>query len=310
MPIKDKDFIRFNYTARVKETGKVFDTSSEEVAQEADIYSEKKNYKPIVLAVGTDQFLQDLQEEMKKMDIGESKTIELPPERAYGKRDPEKIQLIPMSEFKKQNIRPFPNMPVTYHDQQGIVRTVSGGRVRVDFNHELAGKTLEYDIEIIEEVTDINEKIKEMIDLYYGNPTLNLDDVEIDVEDGIAKIKLGILAGFDQRSCQEVTVNKFRVASILYENIDEIDKVQFIDEFKPKEETDDVATDETIVEDEVDVTEDNTDDTDVQNDTPAEDDTNDDVDVMDEDDDTSIEIEFVDEIDVEEKSPEVLKDDD
>lgn len=294
MSIKDKDFIRFNYVARIKETGKVFDTSYEEVAEEAGIFSENKNYKPIVLAVGTDQFLLGLQEEMKKMDIGESKTIELPPERAYGKRNPEKIRLIPMSEFKKQNLRPFVGMPLTYENEQGIVRTISGGRVRVDFNHELAGKSLEYDIEIIEEVTDVTEKIKEMIDLYYGNPSLNLDDVEIEVEDGIAKIKLGILAGFDQRSCQEVTMNKFRVASVLYENIDEIDKVQFIDEFKPKEVTDDVATDDEIVDVESDATEDDANDEDVQNDTPVEDDTN-------------IEIEFVDEIDVEEKSPEVLR---
>jgi len=294
MSIKDKDFIRFNYVARIKETGKVFDTSYEEVAEEAGIFSENKNYKPIVLAVGTDQFLLGLQEEMKKMDIGESKTIELPPERAYGKRNPEKIRLIPMSEFKKQNLRPFVGMPLTYENEQGIVRTISGGRVRVDFNHELAGKSLEYDIEIIEEVTDVTEKIKEMIDLYYGNPSLNLDDVEIEVEDGIAKIKLGILAGFDQRSCQEVTMNKFRVASVLYENIDEIDKVQFIDEFKSKEVTDDVATDDEIVDVESDATEDNANDEDVQNDTPVEDDTN-------------IDIEFVDEIDVEEKSPEVLR---
>jgi len=89
-------------------------------------------------------------------------------------------------------------------------------------------------------------------------------------------------------------MNKFRVASVLYENIDEIDKVQFIDEFKSKEVTDDVATDDEIVDVESDATEDNANDEDVQNDTPVEDDTN-------------IDIEFVDEIDVEEKSPEVLR---
>ena len=309
MSINDKDFIRFNYTAKVKETGKVFDTSYKEVAEEADIFSENKTYKPIVLAVGTDQFLLGLQEEMKKMDIGESKIIELPAERAYGKRDPNKIRLIPMSEFKKQNLRPFVGMPLTIENEPGIVRTISGGRVRVDFNHELAGKDLIYDVEIIEEVTDVDEKVKEMIDLYYGNPNLNLDDVEIEVDDGIAKIKLGILAGFDQRSCQEVTMSKFRVANILYENIDEIDNVQFIDEFKQREETSD-ATDDTVNEDELGVTEDNIDGTEVPSDS-TEDDTIVDVEKADEvDDDTNIEIEFVDEIDVGKNSPEVLKDDD
>ena len=56
----------------------------------------------------------------------------------------------------------------------------------------------------------------------------------------VAKINLGLIAGFDQRSAQEVTLSKFRVAREAYENIEGIEKVQFIDEFEdntPEEET-------------------------------------------------------------------------
>jgi peptidylprolyl isomerase/FKBP-type peptidyl-prolyl cis-trans isomerase SlyD len=49
---------------------------------------------------------------------------------------------------------------------QGRVLSVSGGRVRVDFNHPLAGKTLIYDLEIKEKVENVDEKIKSIIKIY------------------------------------------------------------------------------------------------------------------------------------------------
>ena len=147
-----------------------------------------------------------------------------------------------MKEFKKQNIKPFVGMPLSLDGQHGIVRTVDGGRVRVDFNHELAGKDIIYEIEIVDTIDDNVEKIKGLIEVYYGNPNIDLEKTEILIEDGVAKITLDKLAGFEQRSAQEITLSKFRVARETYENIDEIEKVQFIDEYEkpePEEESED-----------------------------------------------------------------------
>jgi peptidylprolyl isomerase/FKBP-type peptidyl-prolyl cis-trans isomerase SlyD len=232
MAIDDKAFIRLNYTGKVKETGDVFDTTYEDVAEEAGIKNPEKDYHPMILAVGSSQLIPKLHEEIQKLDVGDKQSVEIPCEDAFGKRDPSKIQLIPMKEFKKQNIKPFVGMPISLEGNPGIVRTVDGGRVRVDFNHELAGKDIVYDLEIVETIDDNEEKIKGLIEVYYGNPNLNLDDVKIDIEDDVAKINLGLIAGFDQRTAQEVTLSKFRVAREAYENIEEIEKVQFIDEFE------------------------------------------------------------------------------
>ena len=242
MPIDDKDFVKLNYTGKVKETGDVFDTTYEDVAEEAGIKNENKDYHPMILAVGSTQLLSKLHDEIKKMDVGEKQTVEIPCEEAFGKRDPSLIQLIPMKEFKKQNIKPFVGMPLSLDGQHGIVRTVDGGRVRVDFNHELAGKDIIYDIEIVDTIDDNVEKIKGLIEVYYGNPNIDLEKTEILIEDGVAKITLDKLAGFEQRSAQEITLSKFRVARETYENIDEIEKVQFIDEYEkpePEEESED-----------------------------------------------------------------------
>lgn len=242
MPIDDKDFVKLNYTGKVKETGDVFDTTYEDVAEEAGIKNENKDYHPMILAVGSTQLLSKLHDEIKKMDVGEKQTVEIPCEEAFGKRDPSLIQLIPMKEFKKQNIKPFVGMPLSLDGQHGIVRTVDGGRVRVDFNHELAGKDIIYEIEIVDTIDDNVEKIKGLIEVYYGNPNIDLEKTEILIEDGVAKITLDKLAGFEQRSAQEITLSKFRVARETYKNIDEIEKVQFIDEYEkpePEEESED-----------------------------------------------------------------------
>ncbi len=249
MPIDEKTFVKMDYTGREKVSGRVFDTTLEDVAKEAGIYDDKKDYHPMILAVGSSQLIPKLHDEIKKLDIGEKETVEIPCEDAFGKRDPSLIQLIPMREFKKQDIKPFVGMPISLDGQQGIVRTISGGRVRVDFNPELAGKDITYEIEILDTIEDNSEKIKGLIEVYYGNPNLDVDKTEISIEDGIAKIKLDQLAGFEQRSMQEVTLSKFRVARETYQNIDEIDKVQFIEEYEqPPEEKEDDDVDDEIVE--------------------------------------------------------------
>lgn len=234
MAIDENAFIRLNYTGKVKETGDVFDTTYEEVAEEAGIKNPEKDYHPMVLAVGSSQLMPKLNEEIQKLSVGDKSTVVIEAEDAFGKRDPSKIRLVPMKEFKKQDVKPFVGMPLTFDGERGIVRTVDGGRVRVDFNHELAGKDIVYDLDIVEEIEDNVEKILGLIEVYYGNPNLNLDDVDIVIEDGVAKINLGLLAGFEQRSAQEITLSKFRVSKEAYDNIDEVDKVQFIEEFEDK----------------------------------------------------------------------------
>lgn len=235
MPIDEKDFIKLNYTGRVKSTGDVFDTTYEDVAEEAGIKNEEKDYHPMVLAVGSTQLIPKLHEEIQKLEVGDKQTVEIPSEDAFGKRDPSLIQLIPMKEFKKQGIKPFVGMPISAQGTPGIVRTIDGGRVRVDFNHELAGKDIEYEIEIVDVIEDDAEKIKGLLEVYYGNPNIDLEKTEVVVEDGIAKITLDKLAGFEQRSVQEVTLSKFRVAREVYENMEDVSKVQFIDEFEEPE---------------------------------------------------------------------------
>ncbi len=141
------DFIKISYTGRLDD-GKVIDTTDEEIAKKEGIYEEKRIYNFLPVIVGEGQVIKGLDEALEGVKVGEEKTVEIPPEKAYGKRNPELIKIVPLKKFKEQNMTPIPGMQLEIDGRTAKVQTVAGGRVRVDFNHELAGRTLFFEIKI------------------------------------------------------------------------------------------------------------------------------------------------------------------
>lgn len=239
MAIKEGDFIRLDYTGKVKETGDIFDSTSEEVAEEAGLKTENKTFGPIPIAVGVGHVLKGLDAGLVDMEAGEKKKIEVKPEDAFGVRDPKLFQLIPMGEFKKQNIKPQVGMSITSEGHTGIIRNISGGRVTVDFNHELAGKTLVYDVEVKEIIEDDLEKVYGIIELQYPNPNISPKDHEVKIEDEKVMIYLNEMAKFDN----QITYAKFRIARNIWDNMG-INRVEFVDVFEKKTADEEKETEE------------------------------------------------------------------
>ncbi|MBE6500254.1 MAG: peptidylprolyl isomerase [Methanobrevibacter thaueri] len=238
MAINKGDFVRVNFTGKIKNNDEVYDTTYEEIAQEAGIFDDKRVYKPIPIIVGGNHLLPTLEEGIIDLEVGDKKTIEVESKDAFGPRDSSLVRLMPMKEFKKQGMTPFPGMKIQAEGTVGKVLTVNGGRVKVDFNHELAGKDLVYDIEVVEVMDDVNDKVKAMIEFRSSNPNMDVDKTEIELNDGVLNIKLDDVAKFDQKSYMDVTFERFNIAKDLYENIDEINKVNFIDSFEKPEKED------------------------------------------------------------------------
>ena len=239
MAIKDGDFVRVNFTGKIKENDEVFDTTYDEIAQEAEIFDENKTYKPIPIVVGGNHLLPAIEKEIVGLEAGERKTVEVDSDNGFGPRDPKAIQLIPMKEFKKQGMTPYPGMRIQAEGGEGRILTVNGGRVKVDFNHPLAGKDLIYDVEVTEIIEDNEEKIKSMIELHYSNPNVDLEKTEISIEDGVVDIQLDEMAKFDQQSYMDITFARFRIAKDIWENIEEVTKVNFVDAFEKRDESED-----------------------------------------------------------------------
>ncbi len=162
------DFIKISYTAKIKD-GRVFDTTREDIAKKEGIYDEKRTYKPLPIVVGEGHVVRGLDEALEGMKVGKEKTIEIPPEKGYGKRNPDLIRIVPLRKFKEQKITPIPGMPIEIDGKIARVQTVAGGRVRVDFNPELAGKILIFDVKIEERARTREDKIKFLLERSFNS---------------------------------------------------------------------------------------------------------------------------------------------
>ncbi len=234
MAVKEGDFIRLEYTGKVQETDNVFDTTDENVAEEAGIKLDNKSYGAIPIVVGGGHVLKGLDEALIGMEESEEKTVEIAPEEGFGLRDPKLLQLIPMGEFRKQGMKPEVGMAITSDGVTGIIRSVSGGRVRVDFNHELAGKNLEYNIKVIKVIEEDVDKVKSMIELHYNAPNIDSDKHDIQIIDGVVRIAMDEMAKFDKKPYMDITFARFRIARDIWENMENVEKVEFVDVFEKK----------------------------------------------------------------------------
>ena len=181
--VNKKDFVEIEYTGKIKEDNTVFDTTDEKVAKENNLHGH--DFSPAIICIGEEQVLKGIDYNLEGKDIGKEYEFDIKPEDAFGKKNAKLIQLIPTNKFKQQGIQPMPGMQLNIDGMVGTVKTVSGGRTLVDFNHPLAGKELSYKVRINKKVTDGKEKLNGYVKLALGTK-----DFESAVENGNAKITL------------------------------------------------------------------------------------------------------------------------
>ncbi|MBW6442457.1 peptidylprolyl isomerase [Patescibacteria group bacterium] len=167
MEIKEKDFIEVNFTGKTQD-GETFDSTLKEELDKIDPADGNKiNPKPFIFCVGKDMFLKSLDKFLIGKEIGKKYSVKLKPEEAFGKRSPSLIQRVPIRLFHEQKIKPIMGTTLNFDGRIGKILIVSGGRVMVDFNHLLAGKDVQYEIEVIRKVEDTKEKIKALTDFLF-----------------------------------------------------------------------------------------------------------------------------------------------
>ncbi|MBN1432138.1 MAG: FKBP-type peptidyl-prolyl cis-trans isomerase [Methanomicrobiaceae archaeon] len=222
MSIKQGDFVKINYTGSVD--GEIFDTTYEEVAKEDGSYVEDKTYKPIVICVGGNHVIPGLDEDISGKEIGVENEVTIVPEKAYGERDDNLVKSVNVKDFKE---KPTVGMRVTSEGRQGFVANVIGSRAVVDFNHMLAGKTLNYKYTIEGVVEDPVEKVESILDLFTGR------EFEMTLEDGKLTIILPPGITYDQRWM----MGKGMCVHQIFEYVDGIEEIELKETFKrPKTE--------------------------------------------------------------------------
>lgn len=134
--VRPGDRVRIHYTARFAD-GSVFATSKES--------------GPLDFVAGGPQVIEGVSTAVLGMHVGETKVVDVPPERAFGLHDDELEQRVPLADLHET---------VQVGDQLDVqagegtlrvwVREVVDGQVVFDGNHPLAGQHLIYEIELVE----------------------------------------------------------------------------------------------------------------------------------------------------------------
>jgi len=163
MSLQKTDFILIEYVAKVKETGEVFDTTIEETAKKEHLYKEGDIVEPKLVVIGENWVLKPLDESLTTMEIGKPTVVEITPEKAFGQRDPEKVKRVPLKQLLARDITPSVGLRIEYGGKNATVRAIGAGRVLLDYNPPLAGKTLVYEVTVKRKLDTVEEKITALI---------------------------------------------------------------------------------------------------------------------------------------------------
>ncbi len=144
------DRVALAYVGRF-EDGSVFATSDPAVAAENDLAPGEIERSPLTFTVGANEVIPGLDDAVVGMCEGEERTVTVPPADAYGEYDAAKLREYDAETFEAM-VGESPEVGLhveAQNDLHGDVTAVADGVVRVDFNHELAGRTLVFDVEVL-----------------------------------------------------------------------------------------------------------------------------------------------------------------
>ncbi|RJX16456.1 peptidylprolyl isomerase [Candidatus Bathyarchaeota archaeon] len=224
------DFILMDYIAKIKETNTIFDTTFVEEAKKAGIFKENNVYEPMLVVVGEGWVLKGLDEKLVGLEVGKKITVEIPPEKAFGPRDPSKIKSIPLRKFQQQKITPYPGLEVEVDGKLAVVRSVGAGRVQVDFNPPLAGRTLIYEVEVKQILQTPIEKIKALI--HRRIPTVSPEKFEVEFLNKKVTIKMPK----ESLSFDRLQLVKRGIVSDIQKFFPDVEEVVFVDRYVMKKE--------------------------------------------------------------------------
>lgn len=148
-----------HFTGRIadgEDAGEVFDTTDVDVALEAGIYHDNRHYKPLEFRVGEGKVVPGLEDAVKEMEVGEERTVTVEPDRAFGEYDDEKVVERARRDLEDRSdvTAELGELVRSETGETGWITAVDDETVRVDFNHELAGVPVEFDVMLLDAYDD------------------------------------------------------------------------------------------------------------------------------------------------------------
>ena len=163
MTFKKGQLILLDYTAKIKDSGEVFETTIEDEAKKHSLHESNIKYMPKLVSVGEGWVLKGLDDALSETTSGDKKTIEVSPDKGFGERDKGKVRMIPLRKLGEDAEKVSVGDTVEIDNKKGIIRYIGSGRVQVDYNHRYAGNTILYDINIKKSLDSDDDKISEIL---------------------------------------------------------------------------------------------------------------------------------------------------
>jgi len=231
MSFKKGDFLLIEYTAKVKETGEVFDTTLEDVAKNERLYKEGEIYEPRLIVIGEGWVLKALDDNLPSLQLNKPEKFEIPLDKAFGPRDPEKLKMVPLRRLRDKGITPQLGMRIEYEKKLATIRTVGAGRVQLDFNPPLAGKTLIYETTAKKKLITHKEKISALI--HRRIPVAEISNFKLDIG------KTGIIIKVPEEVfyIEGLQLAKRGIATDIQRFFPTIIKIEFVETFKSSKTT-------------------------------------------------------------------------
>ena len=224
--LQSGDVIKLAYTARTVDEGSLVDTTDEEVAEDEGVETEDQEFGPRTIVLGENHIFPDVEEDIYGKEVGDEGTVTVAAVDAFGEYDESEVRTVSKDKIEEDDR--YPGARVQIDGEQGRLETIIGGRARVDFNHPLAGEDVEYNYEIVSEVTDREEKAQGILqmmldvelDLWFEDETVEEEQHVETIIGGRARVDFNHpLAGedveYDYEIVAEVTDREEKAAGII-----------------------------------------------------------------------------------------------
>ena len=225
MTLERGSLILVDYTAKVKDSNEVFETTREEEAKKSDLFDPTRRYEPRLISIGEGWVLKGLDEALEAANIGDKIDVEITPDKGFGERDPNKVRMVAQRKLGEKADEVRVGDVIEIDNRTGIVRYVGSGRVQIDFNHRLAGRTLTYDVDIVKKLESDDDKIISLI-----KRRLPLDDNKIKIN--LKGLTLEIELPEETLLAEGLQIIKRAAANDVFKFVPTLKEIKFIESFK------------------------------------------------------------------------------
>jgi peptidylprolyl isomerase len=225
MTLERGSLILVDYTAKVKDSNEIFETTREEEAKKSELFDPTHKYEPRLISIGEGWVLKGLDEALAAANIGDKINVEITPDKGFGERDSNKVRMVAQRKLGEKADEVRVGDVIEIDHRTGIVRYVGSGRVQIDFNHRFAGRTLTYDVDVIKKVESDDDKIRSLI-----KRRLPLDDEKIKIN--LKGLTLEIELPEETLLAEGLQIIKRAVANDVFKFVPSLKDIKFIESFK------------------------------------------------------------------------------